>query len=422
VPAHQPCDLGGPYSGIRILDFTQVLQGPAATQVMGDLGADVIKVENASVGDLGRTQGVRKNGMSLHWAANNRNKRSLSIDLKTDRGLELVLALVEDADIVASNFRPGVMEKLGFGHDALSAINPRIISAYASGYGRTGPYRLRRGQDLVGQAMGGVMNLTGGADGPPTPVGTWIIDYLAGMHFAQGMMAALAARDRTGLGQVVDTSLLSSAVSLSFQEAVEWLNVGTPFGRAPAGLAHVHQTALYGVYATADDRHVALVAEYYVDRQWWRVTRALGLPDEVCEDPRFQALAGVLEHHDAASAILVAGFAALPLDHVLARLEEQDVLAAPVYDFEQTFSDPQVLHNEMVVESEHPEVGPLKLVGMPVKLSATPGRVALPPPVLGEHNEAVLAEVGIDAAEVAALHAAGVLGGALAGSDLAVAR
>jgi formyl-CoA transferase len=401
----------GALAGVTVLDFTQLLQGPAATQVLADFGARVIKIENTGLGDIGRGQGIIRNGMSYHWAANNRNKECLSVDLKTAEGLAIVRELAASADVVTSNFRPGVMEKLGLGHDELTTINPRIISAFASGYGRTGPYRLRRGQDLALQAIGGFLALTGHAETDPVPAGTWIVDYIAGMHFTIGILAALSARERTGRGQIVDTSLLNASVAVHFQEGTEYLNTGGDFPRPISPLAHTHQSALYGVYETKGDRHIALIGEYYVDRQWWRVTSALGEPAEVTDDPRLQSVAGVIEHEHEAVAILRAAFARHDLDEAISLLEQFDVLAAPVNRYPEVFADPQVLHNGLVVQTTHESVGELRLVGPPIGLSDTPATVRSAPRLLGEDNLSILGELGYDAERIAALHAAGVLGG-----------
>jgi crotonobetainyl-CoA:carnitine CoA-transferase CaiB-like acyl-CoA transferase len=395
---------------VTILDFTQLEQGPSGTQILADFGADVIKIERLDTGEMGREQQPRLKGMSCHWAANNRNKRSLSIDLKDERGIGIILDLVERADIVASNFRPGVMDRLGLGYEQLKERNPRIISAYASGYGQDGPYQHRRGQDLAAQAMGGVMALTGEAGGPPTAVGTFAIDYLAAMHFAQGMMAALAARERTGEGQVVDACLLSSAVAMHLQEGTAYLNTGRRYPRTEGGIAHAHHTSLYATYRTADDRYLALVGEFYVDRPWWRVCSALDLDDDVASDPRFETLEGVLEHGRETSEILREAFEKFSLDEAIERLESYDVLTAPVNEYPEVFNDPQVLHNGMVLETEHAGVGPIKLVGMPVKLSATPGQLRVAPPTVGEHNEQILADLGFTPGAIEELQSLRVVG------------
>ena len=399
-----------PFEGLRVLDFTQLEQGPSGTLMLADFGAEVIKVERIDSGEIGREQVPRLHGMSCHWAANNRNKLSLSVDLKAPAGRDIVLRLARDADIVASNFRPGVMERLGFGYEALRALNPRIICAYASGYGQAGPYRDRRGQDLAAQAIGGIMDLTGDADGPPTPIGTFAIDYLAAMHFAMGMLIALAARERTGEGQVVDTCLLNAGVTLHHQEATAFLNTGQRYPRPAQGIAHAHNTPLYARYRCADERWLVLIGEFYISEPWRRVGRALGLEAEVLEDPRFATVEGLLEHAADAQGLLAEAFARLPRDEAMARLEAEDVLSAPVNSYPEVFADAQVLHNEMVIEAEHASVGPFRMVGLPIKLSGTPGGLRRPPPTVGEHNEDILASLGFDGDAIARLRAEGVVG------------
>lgn len=398
-----------PYHGVRILDFTQLEQGPSGTQVLADFGADVIKVERIDVGEIGRDHHPRVRGMSPHWAANNRNKRSLSLNTKHPRSREVIDRLLPTVDIVASNFRPGVMDRMGLGHAELSARFPRVICAYASGFGQTGPYRDGRGQDLVAQALSGLMALTGSADGGPVALGTYAADYLAAMHFAQGMMAALAARERTGRGQVVDANLLSSAVAMHLQEASTHLTTGRAYPRPPRGVAHSHTSALYASYETLDGRHLVVVGELFIDQPWRRTCRALGL-DDVADDPRLQTQEGLLEHVGETYEILQRRFRELTREDALARLARADVLAAPVNGYDEVFADPQVLHNGMVLSTEVPDVGEVRLVGMPVRLSETPAQLRMPPPSVGQDNECLLTELGFADDEVAALQDAGVVG------------
>jgi len=399
------------FEGIRILDFTQLEQGPSATQIFGDFGADVIKIERIGTGEIGRRQFPTINDYSPHWSATNRNKRSISVDLKSPEGRALVLELARDADIVASNFRPGVMDKLGLGWDDLSAVNPRIIVGYASGYGQTGPYAQRRGQDLAAQAISGLMALTGAHDGPPTPSGTFMIDYLASMQFAQGMMIALAARERTGRGQVVDSCLLNAAVASHLQEGTTYLTHGQEYPRPTAGIAHAHNTALYGTYQCRDGKWYVLVGEFYIPRPWQQCATALGLPQDVVDDERFGDNDGLLAHTEETTRLIREASLLFDRDELLERFAEQDVLVAPVNDYEDVFQDPQVLHNEMVLEAEVPGAGAVKFVGMPVKLSDTPGRLRMVPPSLGQHNDEVLESAGLSAERIAELKAAGIIGG-----------
>jgi formyl-CoA transferase len=399
------------FEGVRILDFTQLEQGPSATQVLADFGAEVIKVERIDVGEIGRNQPpFLAGGYSPHWSATNRNKKSISVDLKSEAGRDLIHTLARDADIVASNFRPGVMDKLGFGWESLSAINPRIIVAYASGYGLSGPYVLRRGQDLAAQAVSGLMALTGTAATGPVPVGTFIVDYLASMQFAQGMMIALAARERTGRGQVVDSNLLNAAITSHLQEGTTYLNTGQQYPRPDQGIAHAHNTALYGYYECADGLWLALVGEFYVDEQWQRCARACGLPQERVDDPRFATLDGLRNHAEETHRLLADAISGYDRDAVMARFEAEDVLVAPVHDYAAVFADPQVAHNGLVLEADVPGVGPVKFVGMPVQLSDTPPRLRQVPPTVGQHNDEVLTAAGYEPERIAELKRTGVVG------------
>jgi formyl-CoA transferase len=399
------------FSGVRILDFTQLEQGPSATQVLADFGAEVIKVERIDTGEIGRFQPpFLADGFSPHWSATNRNKKSISLDVKSEAGRELIYRLAADADIVASNFRPGVMDRLGLGWERLSAINPRIIVAYASGYGLSGPYVHRRGQDLAAQAISGLMALTGSAETGPVPIGTFMIDYLASMQFAQGMMIALAARERTGRGQVVDSNLMNAAIASHLQEGTTYLNTGQRYPRPSAGIAHAHNTALYGYYQAGDGLWFALIGEFYVDAPWQRAARACGLADEHVHDTRFQTLEGLREHTEQTHRLLAEAIGKFPREEIMARFEAEDVLVAPVHDYDSVFTDPQVQHNGLVVEAEVAGIGPVKWVGQPVSLSDTPARQRLVPPKVGEHNDEVLAGLGLGPERIAELKAARVVG------------
>lgn len=398
-----------PYEGVRMLDFTQLEQGPSATQVMADFGADVIKVERIDAGEIGRRQMPQIHGMSFYFLANNRNKRSLSLDLQQPEAKAIIYKLVEAADIVASNFRPGVMDRLGLGYDKLKAINPRIIWAAASGYGLTGPYAKRIGQDLLAQAMGGLMSMTGEPDGPPTATGTWIADYLGAMLFAQGMMVALAAREKTGRGQIVDSNLLNGMIVSHLQENAAVLNVGQKYPRPPRGGGHAGSGPLYGVYECKAGKYYALMG-VFVDNPLDRLSKALDIQPSLAEDPRWK---GVDMRNDEAwqlRPILEKAFKQFTREEVEKRFAEYDLPPGRVYDLDEVFQDPQVVHNEMVLTASHPAYGRVNLTGFPVKLSETPATLRLPPPTVGEHNLEVLRECGYSDEEIRALQAQGVVG------------
>jgi crotonobetainyl-CoA:carnitine CoA-transferase CaiB-like acyl-CoA transferase len=398
-----------PYEGTRLVDFTQLEQGPSATQVLADFGVDVIKVERIDAGEIGRTQVPQVHGLSYYFLANNRNKRSLSLDLSKPEAKEIVYKLVKVSDIVASNFRPGVMDRLGFGYDTLNAINPRIIWAAASGYGLTGPYQKRIGQDLLAQAMGGLMSLTGERDGPPTATGTWIADYLGAMLFAQGMMVALAAREKTGRGQIVDSNLLNGMVASHLQENAAVLNVGQKYPRPLPGGAHAESRPLYAVYECKDGKYYALMGGF-IDDPLGRLSKALGIQPSLADDPRWKGIDLKSDEAWQLRPILEQAFKRFTRDEVETRFAEHDLPPGRVYDLDEVFQDPQVVHNEMVLTIEHPVYGCVKLTGFPVKLSATPATLRLSPPTVGEHNEEVLREYGYSDSEIRALQESGVVG------------
>ncbi len=397
------------YEGIRVIDFTLMQQGPSGTQLLADFGADVIKVEPMGTGARGRQGQPRVNDVSVYFAANNRNKRSISLDLKKPEGREIIHRLVKVSDVVASNFRPGVMERLGLGFDDLSQINPGIICAYASGYGRTGPYRNKQGQDVIAQAMGGLMALTGERDGPPAACGTYISDYLGAMHFAMGIAFALAARERTGKGQMVDTCLLNSTIACHLQEGAAYLNTGLVYPRPLRGNAHWGYGPLYGNYQTQDGKWLAVVG-LFADEAWKKVCAAVGIEGAIAEDPQLKTRTGLAEREAELIPLLAEAFKKFSRDEALRRLEEQGVLASPVYEYPEVFTDPQVIHNEIIWETEHPVAGKLKLVGPPIKLSDTPGTLRMSPPVVGQHNQDVLSELSYSPEEIQALRDKGVVG------------
>ena len=382
----------GPLDGVLVLDFTQIELGPCATQVLGDFGADVVKIERPGAGDLSRVHMKHASGESAIFWSLNRNKRSVAIDVRAPLGREAVYRLAGKADVLVHNFRPGVMERMGFGFAELSAVNPRLIYAFGSGYGPTGPYRDKGGQDVLAQAMSGIASRRAEPDAPPEPCATPIADFTAGMLLVQAILLALLARERTGRGQVVHVSLLDGMLAMQLQEASAWLNLGERlnWGTFP----------LSGTFRTLDG-HVVMVGAFKPN-PLQDICRGLGIED-LSADPRYATHEAQVAHRDDLQARWRREFGARTTDQVVAALESVDILCAPVNSIETALADPQVAHNKMIVEMHHPGCGPIKSVGIPVKLESTPGTVRRPPPHLGEHTREVLGELGFTDAEVDAL-------------------
>ncbi|HMM41854.1 MAG TPA: CoA transferase [Thermomicrobiales bacterium] len=381
-----------PLSGVRVIDLGRHLAGPTAAMWLGDLGADVIKIENP-----GKGEDARSSGPPFY------NKRSLALDLKRPEGQEIFCRLAATADVVVENFRPGVMEALGIGYDTVAETNPGVIYCSISGYGKDGPYASRPGLDQIIQGVSGLMSITGFEGGEPTRVGIPIADLLTGLFGAYGVLAALQARERTGRGQRVETSLLESMVGTLAFQATRYLNGGDV--PPPAGNHHPIN-APYGVFR-AKDGYVTIGGTG--DKRWPLLCRTIDAP-ELLEDERFATNGGRhanrLELADLISEKLQAKTSA-EWEEIL---NDAGVPCGPILGVDQALDHPQVRHREMVVEIEHPTAGLLHLLGLPVKLSATPGAVREAPPVLGQHSAAILEEVGIGAEEVERLAAAGVVG------------
>jgi formyl-CoA transferase len=388
--------------GLRVLDVTQVMAGPFCAMMLADLGATVVKVEPPA-GDSTRQMPGAIGSDSPAFNAVNRGKRSIVLDLKTAGGRDTFLRLARSSDIVVENYRPGVMTSLGLDYAALSAANPRLIYASISGYGQTGPQRGRGGFDLIAQGIAGIMSVTGEPGGPPVKAGVPVTDLGAGLFALVGILAALEHRHKTGLGQQVDTSLVDAGVALSVWEATEYFSgAGVP---AALGSAH-RMNAPYQAIRCADG-YITLGAAN--ERLFRRLCDVLGHAEWTGE-PAFADNASRVSNRAALAALIESITVTKPRAHWLALLDANDIPCGPINDYSQVFADPQVIAREMVVETEHPALGPMRTLGSPIKMSATPPDVSRRAPQLGEHTDTVLTEAEFTSEEIVALRAAGAIG------------
>lgn len=374
----------GPLDGVRVLDLTRVLAGPYCTMFLGDLGAEVVKVEQPAVGDDTRGWGPPfVGGESAYFLCVNRNKKSLALNLKSDEGVDLLRRLAKNADVLIENFRPGTMERLGLGEKNLRGLNSRLIYASLSGFGADGPMKDWPGYDLIVQAWGGLMSITGQPDGEPTKVGVAIIDIVAGLMLGKAIVAALFARERLSVGQKIDTSLLEAEVACL-------INAGSNYlveGKIPQRWGNAHPNIVpYQTFKTADGYLVVGVASEGI---WRRFCEAIEAP-ELADDPRFAKNQTRVENRAELIRILSDIFLRRDTQDWLKLLSAAELPCAPVQTIDQVFDAPQVLQREMLVEVKHPTAGSVRMAGIPVKFSTTPASIRLPPPLLGQHSEEVL--------------------------------
>jgi crotonobetainyl-CoA:carnitine CoA-transferase CaiB-like acyl-CoA transferase len=376
--------LSGALEGLRIADFSQLVQGPNATQMLADMGADVIKIEPLH-GDWQRNWSLKDayiNGESVSFLTFNRGKRSIALNLKDPSGKEAALKIIQSSDVLLENFRPGVMDRLGLGYETLSKLHPKLIYCASCGWGQDGPYVTRPGQDLLAQAMAGVLYLNGKAGDPPSPVGMGIADVTASFHIVSAILAGIYHRDRTGEGQRIDINLLNSVLSLATQEATLYMNTRSEPERSAAGIGHPCVGAPMGVYKTSDGYIVVAMMPL------GKVAELVGIDGFEGNDSR-----NMLDHRDDVKRKLEPGFARKTTAELMDIFLEADIWAAPVNNFPQMESDPQVRHNQTVVSFDHPKVKQFRTIGAPIKFSRSPSSVKRPP-LLGEHSRQILKEIG----------------------------
>ncbi|MFQ5989535.1 MAG: CaiB/BaiF CoA transferase family protein [Candidatus Methylomirabilales bacterium] len=392
-----------PLEGVVVLDVTQVMAGPFCTLLLADMGADVIKIEKPQGGDDSRTMGPPFiEGESAAFLAVNRNKRSVAMNLKSEEGRELFRLLTRRSDILVENFRPGTMENLDLHYEAIKQINPTIIYCSISGFGQTGPYRNRGGFDLVAQGMSGLISVTGQPGGPPTKIGVPISDLNAGIYAAYGVLAAYIHRLKTGAGQHVDSSLLEGAVAYTFWESSSYFATG----EIPQPLGSAHRlNAPYQVFETKDGA-VSLGAAN--QSTWEKLCGVIGRQD-LLNHPHFLTNADRVRNYQELGAFLAPVLRQRTTAEWLALFEGAGVPAGPIYNVAEVYDDPHVRARNMLVELEHPVAGKIKNIGIPVKLSLTPGEIRGPAPLLGQHTDEVLLWVGLDRTEIAHLRESGVI-------------
>jgi crotonobetainyl-CoA:carnitine CoA-transferase CaiB-like acyl-CoA transferase len=390
-----------PLAGLRVVDLTQAMAAPFCSMNLADMGADVIKVEPVTGEDM-RRGSASKNGHSGTFVTINRSKRGITLDLKQPKGVEVMHRLVRTADVFVQNYRPGAARRLGVDYETLAALNPRLVYCSISGFGSTGPYASRGGYDLIAQGMSGIISVTGDEDGPPAKAGLPVSDLGAGLFGAYGILCALEHRERTGEGQFVDTSLLEAAMALTVWEATEyWVT-----GQAPRPLGSAHRLAAPYQALRASDGWFTVGANN--DKLYEALCAALGRPD-LAADARFADGPARMRNREALIGEVERLTAKEPRAHWLARLDAAGVPSGPINNYAEALADPHALARDMIVDLVHPGAGPIQALGVPVKLSETPGAVDRPAPLLGQDNADVLTELGYSEAEQRSLKDSGVI-------------
>lgn len=374
--------------GLRVIDLTRVLAGPFCTMMLGDMGAEVIKIEEPGQGDETRGWAPFIDGWSTYFLGVNRNKKSVVLDLKDPQDADALRSLIAKADVLVENFKPGSLAKLGFSYSDVSRLNPRIVYCSISGYGQTGPRAGLSGYDVIIQGESGLMDVTGQPDGPPTRVGIAITDYFAGLYAIQGILLALIERQQTGHGQYVDIALFDSLLSaLSLPVGIHFAT-----GQSPQRMGNDHPSI--APYETLRARNGFIIVAAGNPRLWTQLCIAIGA-EHLVDDPRFESNTERLRHRTELKRELETRFQQFTLDELIKRLQAHNVPCGQVRSIADALADPQVAAREMVIAIEHPDLGTINNLGNPVKLSASPAEVRLPPPRLGEHTDEVLKDLGL---------------------------
>jgi crotonobetainyl-CoA:carnitine CoA-transferase CaiB-like acyl-CoA transferase len=391
-----------PLAGLTVLDLSRALAGPFCAMILADLGAEVIKIEPTPAGEMVRKWGPFKDGESVYYLSIHRNKRSLALNFRDPRALELIREMADQADILVENFKPGVMEEMGMAYETLHARNPRLIFASVTGFGRTGPYGAWPGVDQIAQGMSGLMSLTGQAETGPTRVGIPIGDVVAGMWAAIGVQAAIVQRQASGRGQLVETSLLAGLISLLNVQGQRQLTLD----ETPGVAGNDHPIICpYGLFQASDGPFNLSAA---TEDMWLKLCGLIGMP-ELARDPKFINNAARMQHREELKAILNLKFATRGKMEWTLDLVKLGLPAGPIFDLKQVFEDPHVNQTGMVEEIEHPTLGPLRLLASPLRMEGTPRSVRSAPPALGADSRAVLARFGVDQARIEELIAAKVV-------------
>ncbi|MHA2007769.1 MAG: CaiB/BaiF CoA transferase family protein [Promethearchaeota archaeon] len=392
-----------PLEGIKILDLSRALAGPYCSMMLADMGAEVIKVEMPGRGDDSRAWGPPfQEGESAYFMSVNRNKKSITLNLKKEKAIEIIHKLIKQSDVILENFRPGTMEKLKLSYNEVKEINPNIIYCSISGFGQDGPYRLLPGMDQVLQGMGGLMSITGEPNGPPIKVGVAVADIAGGMFAAYGIMVALFNRQKTGKGQKIDNSLLDNQIAwLTYRAGSFFMS-----GEIPKPLGSGHPVIVpYQAFKAKDSYFNIAVGN---DQLWERFCKAVGL-EQIIKDPKYVTNSMRVKNREEVEKIIQDLFVTKKAEYWLSILNDAGVPCGPIYTMDKLFSDPQVLHRNMVQELNHSKAGSIKVTGVPIKFSDTPGEILTAPPVLGQHTKEILIALGYNEKNIEEMYQAKII-------------